>query len=608
MKNNKGTFYKTILFLVIITIVGCSEEYFETQPDNLLSTESIFENRQQTERWWGGLFTSIPDIWNMPYGFQFSHMADELDSSQWTNPAINSGALSPSNQPSQFEKFYESIRKTSIFLQNIDNNEEIRDLQDGEQIIAQYKGEARFLRAYYYWELMRRLGPVVILPLEPSKPEDNFQIPRSTWDECVAFVLSELDQAKQTLPIDYFQSGTQVVDGTEVGRINRMIVEAVESQILLYHASPLYNGNNQMTDFTNLDGTQLLNSNNDATRWGVAATAAKEAIDMAHQNGKSLFKVSDSDSFTAAFLSVRNLFWDGWSTEGIWIRPSTNNWYWEVHSAPRGVSGTPYNGMAVVQRLVDDFRMSNGESVQQSNTYTEEGFTSSSNQFYGVGTSNMYVGREARFYANITFNGSVMPGKAKAGEPYVEFYNNGNSGKKGSPRDWPKTGYTARKNMHPTFSLNPAINVNRPAMNIRLAELYLNYAEALNESDPGNLNIIEYLNRIRSRAGQPDLLGGIGQSKMRELIRLERRVEFCFEAGHRFFDVRRWMIADKPGSNQGGDFYGMNMEAGTVLSSPEFHQRTKAIERAPWQRRYYFFPYGQNEADRNSQLIQFPGY
>ena len=145
-------------------------------------------------------------------------------------------------------------------------------------------------------------------------------------------------------------------------------------------------------------------------------------------------------------------------------------------------------------------------------------------------------------------------------------------------------------------------------MLIRLAELYLNYAEALNESPSGDRNeMLTYLNRVRSRAGLSNL-ADLGQVEMRKQIRLERRIELCFEAGNRYFDVRRWKVADQPGYNQGGDFFGMNMSAGTSLSDPAFHVRTKAFTRTPWQRRMYFLPYGQDEMDRNKALVQFPGY
>src|SRR5690606_36211347 len=113
-------------------------------------------------------------------------------------------------------------------------------------------------------------------------------------------------------------------------------------------------------------------------------------------------------------------------------------------------------------------------------------------------------------------------------------------------------------------------------MLIRLAEHYLNYAEALNESQPGHADVLSYLNAVRNRAGLADLPAGLSQAQMRDEIRRERRIELSFE-GHRYFDVRRWKIPNLPGSNQGGVFEGMDMDAGTTLSDPAYYRRVTAF-------------------------------
>lgn len=601
-----------LLCVATILPLGCKKGYFDTVPDNLIKVDDIFANRGQTENWLGGLYSMVPDTWNLDnFGYVYHTTTDELDASNWNTPSIVSGALSPSSTPTRFTSYYERIRAATIFLERIDGNQEILSLVNGPELIKQYKGEARFLRAFYYWMMMKELGPVVIMPLKSATPSDDFQIPRSSWDECVALVLQEIAAAKADLPLNNYAVGsTTDLDIAQTGRINKIIATAVESQILLYHASPLYNGNSEFSDFKNLDGKVLINPVYDATRWKKAADAAKQAIDIAVSNGKGIYKVTDADPFRAAFLSCRNLYWDGWKTEGIWLRTANATSSWEIRVAPRSTQGTAYNGLGVVQSLVDDFRMSDGSPISGNPAYNENTYNKPATLYYVAGTNTMYTGREARFYVDITFNGAVNPGVAKTGanNARVEFFNSGTSGKAGAPRDWPKTGYVARKNIHPTYSVSPAVNVARPAMLIRLAELYLNYAEALNEADPGNPDVLKYLNEVRTRGGLPALLIGPDQQEIRKQIRLERRIELCFEMGNRYFDVRRWKIADQPGSSQGGAFYGMNMDAGTSLSDPAFHKRTAVINRAPWQRRYYFMPYGQNEADRNKQLVQFPGY
>lgn len=598
------------LAMVIVTLMptGCKKGFFDTVPDNLISIDGVFTNRGQTERWLAGLYSSIPDPWATSEGLQFHITTDEADLSNWQNPALNSGALAATSLNLSSGGYYEKMRLATILLENIDKNQEILALNNGAEIIKRYKGEAQFLRAYYHWILMKQFGPIELAPTKSGSPTDDYQVPRSSWDECVAFVLKEMEEAKQKLPENNFTVGTAEVDPARTGRINQIIVSAVQAQILLFHASPLYNGNIELGDFKNFDGKQLFNQTYDASRWVKAATAAKAAIDMAEANGKKLFKVNDADPFRAAFLSCRNLYWDGWKEEGLWLRVANSSGAYEYSAAPRSSQGTAWNGVALVQELVDDFRMKDGTEIGGAG-YNENTYTNTGNAYYVAGTNTMYTNREPRFYVDVTFNGSVTPCVAKAGanNARVEFFLTGNSGKAGETRNWPKTGYTSRKNIHPTFSFSPYVYVARPAMMIRLAELYLIYAEALNESEPGNSDVLKYLNAVRVRGGIPALTGG-SQAEIRAQIRRERRIELSMENGARFFDVRRWKVPQEQGFVQGGPYTGMNIDAGTSLSDPAFHKRQIAFTRALWQRKYYFYPYPQEEMDRNKQLVQFPGY
>lgn len=594
-----------------LAVQGCNDNYFDAQPDNLLNIDNIFSNRAQTENYWGGLYAEIPDIWNQPYTFTYSAIADEIDASNWVDGNLsnfNSGAISADNVPSPYVGIYKKIRQCGIFIDNVDKCQELLDAENGVKLVKEYKAEAKFLRSYYYWILMKSFGPMVIMPFNSDeKAEENYQIPRSSWDECVEFILQQMDEAALDLPTEHYQGTTTTVDGTQLGRINKMIVEAVKSEVTLFSASPLYNGNTDLANWKNLDGKQLINQSYDATKWKRASDAAKTAIDIALESGKSLYVKNGKDAFETAVLSTRDLFWDGYQQEGIFVRPATNRHQWEAHAAPRAVTGTPYNGLAVLQVLVDDFRMANGESIEESNSYDETTYTEQETAYYSSGANNMYVGREPRFYSYVTFNGAPIIGAPKSGMKWVEFFPSGNSGRNGAPRDWPRTGYTARKNIHPTFSLNPSNTTNRVAMLIRLSELYLNYAEALNESQPNHPDVLIYLNKVRVRGGLPALTSGLSQGKLRDLIRMERRIELCYE-GKRWFDVRRWKVADQDGYRQGGNFEGMDMSKGSTISSPEFHTRVIAVERADWHDKNYFMPWHQMEIDRNKQLVQIPGY
>lgn len=594
-----------LALLCILLVTGCKKGFLNTVPDNITTLKDIFTNKSMTEQWLARCYSSVPDMWDQPYNNSWSGMCDEVDYA-WVRPGINSGAITSDNaSPNLWNPYYQTIRLCGVFLQNADQNKEIQDQPNGVQLLKQYKAEARFLRAYYYWLMMKLYGPVVIIGDVPKDASADFQIPRNTWDECVDFVLSEMDKAYIDVPEQHMNPGNPAeVDNSQTGRINKAVILAVKSQVLLFHASPLYNGNTDLASFKNPDGKALINQTYDKERWKKAADAALAVINT---NRFQLFRVVNADPFQAAFLSCRNLFFDGYPKEGIWIRSSSNNSQWERHVSPRCSNGNAWNGIALTQEMVDVFRMANGKRITDNTSgYTETGYTATGSNFYVAGTNNMYVGREARFYVDVTFNGATIPVVPEAGKTRVEFYFTGNSGKKGAPRDWPSTGYTARKNVHPNTDFRNGKYVSRPAMMIRLGEIYLNYAEALNEYNPGHPDVLTYLNLIRDRGGLPPVLGG-SQDEIRKHIRAERQIELMYE-GHRFWDVRRWKIADLPESHQGGEFHGMNIEEGTSLSDPAFHKRIVSFTRAAWDNKYYFYPVPQSEMDRNKKLVQSPGY
>ncbi len=599
------------MLVALVAFTGCKKGYFDSIPQDLVSTDDIFKDKIETENWLASVYSFLPDPWSTATGSgrYWAGFTEELELNTATLQA--SGLLSPANTINIWNNNYQGIRMANVFMQNVDNSEtNLLNEPNGRELIMQYKGEARFLRAYYYWTLMKVYGPVILLGDEPGKYNDDYQIPRNSWSECIDYVLAEMDSAQQMVP-DKHVTSTGAEDATQTGRINKLVISAVKSQILLFDASPLYNGNPDYANYKNPDGKQLMNTNYDAGKWAKAAAAAKAAIDHAKANGKNIFRMSNADPFLAAFNSYRDLFLTGWSTEGIWTRAVTAYSSWENDAAPRAANGNSFNAsLAVTQEMVDKFRMINGKSINEAGSnYKDTGFVATAKSgFYVAKTSNMYINREPRFYNTVTFNGATVPFVAKSGQTHVQFWPTGNSGNaNGSEPKFPKTGYLVRKHTNPSRNLsNNAGNVVRPAMYIRLAELYLNYAEALNESDPGHPDILEYLNAIRTRGGIPPLSAPLSQAEMRKQIQLERCIEMAYE-GCRFFDVRRWKTANTPEDRQGGEFTGMNVYAGNALTDVTFYARTRISTRT-WDNKYYIFPIPQSELNKNFAMVQAPGY
>ena len=243
--------------------------------------------------------------------------------------------------------------------------------------------------------------------------------------------------------------------------------------------------------------------------------------------------------------------------------------------------------------------MADGTTIEESTTYNETVFSTTDDQYTPAGTYNMYTGREPRFYATVMYNNRTWsnPGLSVSGQVnyQVDFTYNGADGRKVN-HDCPPTGYLLNNNFP-----------YRPGILYRLAEIYLNYIEALNESDPGNSDIIAYLNLIRVRGGLPELTNSYSQDQMRELIRRERQIELCFENAHRFFDIRRWKIAAEV-YNQ--DIHGMNIQgtSPTIGDGQENFYRRILVYRVNYGKKTNLLPIPQYVIDRNIKLVQNPDW
>lgn len=586
------------------------EKYIGQVPDDRLTLEETFLNRGTAEQFLANAYTMLPRentqrfVGNRNSG-PWTGASDEAEYLwPWCESnAINVGAWDPTHHLAEtfWENYYKGIRTATIFLENADKivNGLPADPAQANQIKARLKAEARALRAIFYFYLMRIYGPVVILGDEiipVDAPADVIRRPRSSIDECVEFITSELDKAAPDLQVTY--------SNDDYARITRGIAKAFKAQALFYAASPLFNGNTDYADLKNKDGKQLIPQTYDPNKWKLAADAYKAFIDEFVPSKYDLYRKNDGNGNFSPFLSCRDVILDAWNKETILGRPDNDN--------ARNYDVTPYHngyagevkgagGLGATQRIVDAFFMDNGRPIDDpASGYQETGFS----QFQAPDDDqpreiyNQWINREPRFYVNITYNGRKWL-NTNTGTVITLLYANANSGKYTS-NDFCPTGYVVRKGA----KLGHWNVGNSVIVLYRLANLYLDYVEALNEYDPTHPDILHYLNLVRERAGIP----GYGQAgldvpadqiAMREAIRRERQVELAFE-NVRYFDTRRWKIAEV---TDNGPAIALNIEKGL----PEFYEKVP-FETRVFNKKHYLFPIPQKDISNNPLLVQNTGW
>ena len=587
-----------LLTIALAFNTGC-KKYLDQVPNDRETIEQVFQKKGPSEQYLANVYSYIDDEADQWSSNPWLGNADEADVtwSKYTIYALNIGNISAGNALfDTWGYYYKGIRSATYFLNHIDGNAEILAL-NGQQLIDQYKAEARFLRAYYYFLLMRQYGPVVLIgekEIPADATADAMQLPRSPYDDCVNYVSSELDKAAAVLP--RIPSNNGQPSDAQYGRATTGMALALKARLLLYAASPLYNGNTDFSGFKTLDGKLLINQSYDIQKWKKAADAAKAVIDMGLY---SLYKDPSGDPIK----SYQGIFLQPWNSEQIFVRKSNGLPNFDVNAMPRQAGG--WNGIGVSQEQVDAYFMNDGRPIKESSLYSEIGFTSVN----GVQIYNMYMNREPRFYASVTYNNSVFQGGTMQAPAPISFFASGPNGKNGHPTDWTKTGYLVRKNVAPQTNAGSGgtgAQQQRPEILFRLGEIYLDYAEALNEYAPGNPDIVKYLNLIRDRAGIPQYGNGTNalsvpsaQSDMRTRIWQERRVELAFEQ-IRWFDIRRWKIAPQVM----GDVHGMDISK----DDNSFYKRVVASNHLFRSPASYWFPVSQYDLDREKLMVQNPGW
>ena len=563
--------YISVLFLVtLFPLTSCdpltdvndrtafSEGLIYSSPDQVErlvytaynSTESWGINRFQ---WWGRRFNIEGASFEAKFNFR------DLDLFRMR------GGLTASNSAIFLEKwrnYWDYVRMTNDFLDRIDESPAMDVDPEAVEVL---KGEMKFLRANLYSKLIRFYGGVPIMERALGL-NDEFNLPRNSYQECVEFIVRELDEAAEMLP--------ETRPDAEFGRATKLSALAVKSRTLLYAASKLHDPgtapNGPLYDY------------NKASKWQDAADAAKQVIDLVGE--RDLIAVSNAEEYQELFLSPNE--------DILFARPFGPEFYdfgTDANSLPDktqasngfdgwGLSSPSYN-------FTLQFNMADGTSTSGPN-------------FDPLSPSE---GREMRYYADLIYNGAIFRGRP------IEYFLSEDADTHphgldspeglGNPLHSSKTGYNIRKFQDETVDVNGGISPRRPYILYRLAEIYLNYAEA--QYHLGNeAEATKFLNKVSTRALQPEI-NETGAALL-EAIKRERRVELCFE-GHNFFDERRWMEVD----HLGFDIQGLRWTK-KLDGSLEFEEYT--VVTRPFFEKHYYLPIPITEIEKAPALEQNFGY
>lgn len=640
---NKIRKYIALGMIAMFSLSSCSD-YLDKEPDDQLTLETVFENKTNMERWLAYIYNATPKFYNYDGA---DAVADELAPSVgWESQGFKAILYQNGNWTSAsggvinyWETFPMRIRQAYIFIKYA---HALPDVTEKE--VNYMKAECRFFIAYFHAVMAMTYGAVpIIRDATEEITGETLLLKQEPFNTVVDWAANELLETSKLLPAYYDEDN-------KYGRITSIICLAMRARLLTFAASPLVNGNQDpdMVNMKNCDGVSIFDSTFKPERWKTAVDANKLLIDEAEKAGHKLYIETIGDDVDA-FQSYQNalmLRYNQGNMEILFPRTYDDAGYFDRQANPRSMGGA--GAIGVTQSLVDAFFMKNGlvpitgytndgatpiinsesgysetgystvdESYKTTWMYATKGGTEQETEHVIVpkNTYKMYCGREPRFYISVLYNEEYHWGKDKsnAKNKFANFFSGGEDG--GPSHDSPSAGYLIRKRVDPSAipASSSGTYKKRQGVLYRLAEAYLSYAESLYEYSvamgtymDNEAEILDYINRVRYRAGIPQYGKGADQipvteAQLRDLIRRERRVELNCEAGIRFDDLRRWKEAE---TALNGKFYGMNALAKNTERN-EYYKRTLYQTR-----RFisYWWPIPQDDIDKNTNLRQLPGW
>ncbi|MDR2003085.1 MAG: RagB/SusD family nutrient uptake outer membrane protein [Prevotella sp.] len=648
--------YIRIIFLAIFSLqVASCADYLDIVPDNTITLEDFFERKEMA---WNALVKVYSYLPQDCYADQTSWtLGDEwmgrLDYDLMENRLMGMRIMRGlQNSSSPFlghwtgsgggKPLYQGIRSANTFLEYIDMVEDMTETEKKE-----WKAQVKFLKAYFHFLLLRQYGPIVIMdqsvPLD-ALSEDLFQ-KRSKVEDCFNYIINLMNEA-----IPDLQERTNL---TELGLVDRLGAAAIRARVMLFRASPFYNGNSEyFGDFLDFDGKPFFNMQYDHERWKEAADAAEEAIALCRTNGTDrLYEytgaviLADQDDYDAnteamqALYNVRMSIVDPWNTELLWGL---------THDYTASNTIACYTNMIIPQHenferaeqwlcasyaMLERYYTKNGLPIDEDRTFTKSMmYDILTTPLAGDGkytpmrglmqpnelTVRLYLDREPRFYASLGINGGYWRAYAeRAGTLMLRGTTGGPSSKAPDPEMYFSTGIGVQKFVHPESKAGSwAALVRYPYPIIRMADLYLMKAEALNEYlDSPNDEIYDAVDKVRLRAGLRGVKETWSDSEtvriaylnkhrtkegMKDIILRERSIELAFE-GSRFWDMYRHKkaVAEFSAPIMGWKPLTTHVNEFFVL---EAKQSRRFIVRD------YLWPISLDETNKNANIIQNPGW
>jgi hypothetical protein len=505
MKNIKYIF----LFLVL-GFIAC-DNFLDVAPQVNLDETKVFTNFVNAQEFQADIYSGLTQRFNaigsyLPVPMSSASDESESNAGYFGTKSFNMGNYDGADANISF--YYTAIHKANLFLKN-SNRIPYPNVLTKQKML----GEVHFLRAFYFNEMVKRFGGMPILDEKTGLlvPGDNLMRPRNTYRECFTFIMNDLKIAIDSLPV--------TLNTNEYGRATKGAAMALKARVLLYAASPLFS---QPTGVWGMGGTTDDWYDKDGKTWWLkAAEAAQAVIDLTDANGAPVYALYQTNATNKAD-DYQNLFFNR-------REQGNNEIIFYKHEAPVGFTDPQINiwmpngdfgGSGAVEptnNFVKLFEMSNGKYIDEAGS--------------GYDPTNPYINRDPRFYKIIIYQGSSWQGATVDMSATTTQF----------PAGTFLTGYFVRKYLPEQLKKNTTTTSYHNWIFSRLAEMYLNYAEAMNEVEGPTQRVRDAVNAVRSRSGVVDLPVSLtsDQSSMRKRIQRERAIELCFEE-QRWWDARRW--------------------------------------------------------------------